>query len=187
MNSGFQITPDGKYSFPYVSEKCEEYYGVGPEVINQDASVMLDSVHEEDRLPLIDSIEQSYKSESDWSFEYRIHAADKKIHWLYGHATFEKDEDDIPTWYGMIIDITEKKILEQKIIELSTIDELTGTYKRREIINNLQETLYTRQRDSGKRIFSAASGAKSLSLSCPKPPDTMASKYVWICCGTFSP
>jgi diguanylate cyclase (GGDEF)-like protein/PAS domain S-box-containing protein len=144
----FQITPDGKYSFPYVSDKCREYYGVGPDVVKDDASVIFDAIFEEDRLPLLQSIEDAYKNQTDWNFEYRILAKGNKMRWLYGHASFEKDEEDVSTWYGMIIDITEKKLLEQKLIELSTIDELTGLYNRREIINKLQETLNTKHRYS---------------------------------------
>lgn len=144
----FQITHDGKYRFPYVSDKCRQYYGASPEAIKHDASIIFDAVHEDDKLSLIQSIESSYNSQSDWTFEYRIHAQNEQVRWLYGNASFEIDEDGLSTWHGMIIDITDKKELESKLIELSTIDELTGIYNRRETINKLQEVLHTSWRYS---------------------------------------
>lgn len=142
----FQIKNDGKYHFPYVSDKCRLFYDASPEAIQSDASIIFDAIYEDDRLPLIQSIESSYNDQTDWTFEYRIHASDEKVRWLYANASFEFDGDGIPTWHGMIIDITDKKELESKLIELSTVDELTGIYNRREMINRLNELMLNARR-----------------------------------------
>ncbi len=142
----FQITPDGKYSFPFASDKCTQYYGFSADEVKDDASLIFDAIYSEDRLPLMESIERAHQNQSDWTFEYRVIDKDGNIRWHYGNAAFEKDEEDVCTWHGMIIDITDKKILEHRLVELSTIDELTGLYNRREIINKLQETLNTQHR-----------------------------------------
>lgn len=45
------------------------------------------------------------------------------------------------TWYGVVVDISHRKDLEHRLLELSVTDELTGLYNRRFLLQRLGELL----------------------------------------------
>lgn len=136
----FQIDTDGKFSFPYVSEKAREFYGVEAEQIQQDADIVFNAIHPDDHAGLMASIDKSYQSLSHWSYEYRVIQYGTS-RWLQGNAIPEREVDGRVVWYGMINDIDRLKKLEMRLRELSTTDELTGLFNRRHLMTHLQRCL----------------------------------------------
>ncbi len=72
--------------------------------------------------------------------------------WLQGNAIPECAADGTVAWYGMINDIDRLKQLEMRLRELSSTDELTGLYNRRQLIAHLQSSLDQLQRHHSQPV-----------------------------------
>lgn len=141
----FRMWPDGSYDLPYVSEGITELYGVGPDEIQVQKSLVFDRVHPDDLPGLLESIQRSYQDLSPWSYEYRVLVEGQQL-WLQGVATPESEGEGVVTWYGLIVDISDRKALEQKLLKLSVTDELTGLYNRRYVFERLTDLLEEKRR-----------------------------------------
>lgn len=134
----FKMSPNGELSFPYVSEKTVEFYGLTSEQVRLDPNYVFNIVHPDDLPGLMESIEYSKKSMKTWHYEYRAVIKDK-LSWLKGVATPEIDEDGAILWYGIVTNIDKQKALENKLLTLSITDELTGLHNRRFILGELEK------------------------------------------------
>lgn len=141
----FHVSATGVFSFPYVSEKCIDFYGVAAQAIQDDADLAFDIVHPDDKPGLMESIAASMQTLDEWSYEYRIILKGKE-RWIAGSSVPEREADGSVIWYGMITDIDKQKQLERRLTALSSTDELTGLYNRRYLIEKLQQQLDTQKR-----------------------------------------
>lgn len=134
----FKMSPSGELSFPYVSEKTVEFYGLTSEQVRLDPNFVFNIVHPDDLPGLMESIELSKKTMEMWRYEYRIEIKDR-MSWLQGVAIPEIDEDGAILWYGIVTNIDKQKALEKKLLTLSITDELTGLHNRRFILAELEK------------------------------------------------
>ncbi len=134
----FKMMPDGKFSFPYVSEKTMDFYGLTPEEVRSNPDLVFNVIHPDDLPGLMESITHSKNTMTTWHYEYRAETKGK-MSWLYGVATPEIDEDGATIWYGIVTNIDKQKALENKLLKLSITDELTGLHNRRFILAELEE------------------------------------------------
>lgn len=143
----FRMYADGQFEFPYISEGVRDFYGHDSESIRRDPNLVFDVVHPDDLEKLHASILESYKTLNQWNCEYRVVVDDREI-WLEGIATPERDWEgqDMVTWYGVVVDITHRKRLEERLLQLSVTDELTGLYNRRFLLQRLAELLEEHRR-----------------------------------------
>ena len=58
----------------------------------------------------------------------------------------ESEGEGVVTWYGLVMDISQRKALEQKLVKLSMTDELTGLYNRRYLFERLTDLLEEKHR-----------------------------------------
>lgn len=133
-----RMTPSGELSFPYVSEKAIDFYGLTSEQVRSDPSYVFNVVHPDDLPGLMESIEHSKNTMTTWRYEYRT-VIKGKTAWLQGVSTPEIDEDGAILWYGIVTNIDKQKALENKLLKLSITDELTGLHNRRFILGELEE------------------------------------------------
>ncbi len=138
----FRMYADGRVEFPYVSEGVRDFYGQEPDAILNDASLVFELVHPEDADRLQESIMESYQALGQWTCEYRVVLDGREI-WLEGIAMPEREwlDQEVVTWYGLVVDISHRKALEARLLELSITDELTGLYNRRFLLQRLAELL----------------------------------------------
>lgn len=108
----YQFYPDGHSCFPYASEAIRQIYEVTPAQVQQDAQVVLERLHPEDRDRVIAHIQNSCQSLELWHDEYRVNLPERGLRWLEGHATPERLPDGSILWHGYIWDITERKTIE---------------------------------------------------------------------------
>lgn len=109
----FQLHSDGRSCFPYASEGLRDIYGLQPEEVREDASIVFARVYPDDLLAVTASIQASAKNLSVWHQEYRFLHPTKGLIWLEGRATPQQRSDDSILWHGFITDITQRKHLEQ--------------------------------------------------------------------------
>ncbi|MFC2993615.1 sensor domain-containing diguanylate cyclase [Halomonas tibetensis] len=136
----FVLDAEGRPSFPYTSSRVKEFYGATPEQVREDADLVFNAIHPDDRLSVQESIHRSAATLEDWHCEYRARAAGS-WHWVEGRATPEREPDGSTVWHGLIYLIDERKAMEERLRRLSLTDELTGLYNRRHLLARMEEEI----------------------------------------------
>lgn len=143
----YQHWPDGRTAFPYASPAIQKIYGVTPEQVKEDASLVFSKLYAEDLPALIASIEQSGRDLTIWQHEYRVYREGGTLAWLSGRALPEKMPDGSILWHGYIQDITETKQyylqLELANRELELVRERLNTASENALIGFWQANLET--------------------------------------------
>ena len=113
----FQLKPDGTMSFPYASNAMEDMFGYGHELINQDLSTIFSYTVQEDKDLFIERMLQSAKKLAPWNLEFRFNHPAKGLIWIEGNSIPTREPDGTTTWHGVIMDVTERKKIQDKINE----------------------------------------------------------------------
>ncbi len=138
----FRRSADGFMSYPFASPRVEEFFGLRPEDIVQDATPLHAMTHPEDAPRVLESILESARTMSSSHVEYRLLRPGYPERWVEVTATPEAEADGGVLWYGFFLDITERKRAEQDLKQaLESIDgiinaipdllfefDLNGTY-----------------------------------------------------------
>ncbi|MDO8651043.1 MAG: PAS domain-containing protein [Undibacterium sp.] len=162
----FQAFPDGTSCFPYASEAIIALYGVDPEQVKTDASVIFNLIHPDDLERLRSAIRLSAATLQTWHQEYRIKTAAGE-RWLTGDAHPELLADGSVLWHGFLIDISERKRIEQK---LSSADQ-----QMQLILKASNQGVFDFNVQTGEGNFSAEY-ARMLGLA---PEDFLDAKKFW--------
>jgi diguanylate cyclase (GGDEF)-like protein/PAS domain S-box-containing protein len=137
------VWPDGRVRFPYASPGMTQIFGVRPEELLEDGSIVSALVHADDIGRLRQSFADAAREMRPRQDEYRIRSIDGVEKWIYGHAVPEAQADGSIAWYGYFVDVTERKRAEAHIYDLAFRDTLTGLPNRAALIaalSNLSET-----------------------------------------------
>ncbi len=110
-----------------------DIYRVDPEEVKEDASKVFAILHPDDADAVAESIFASAKTLTPWQYEYRVKFDDDTVHWLYGNALPQAEADGSVLWHGFITDITERKLIEEKLSQSES--------HYREIFENSADTL----------------------------------------------
>ena len=113
----FRLHPDGRASFPYVSEAISALYRhrLNPADVQDDASPVFALIHPDDLAGVSASIQQSAQQLTPWEHEYRIRFDDGTERWLHASAMPEREADGVVLWHGFISDMTQRKLAEEKL------------------------------------------------------------------------
>ena len=103
----YRLRPDGTVSFPYVSEGIRSIYRVTPDEVREDASVVHECIHPDDRERMLRAVEESGRTLQPLRIEYRVRFADGTVRWLLGYSNAEREADGSILWHGHIMDVTE--------------------------------------------------------------------------------
>ncbi len=109
----YQIFDNGDVRFSYVSDGCRELFGVQPEQIRRNPDIIPQMTHPDDVAGLNQSMADCAKSLNNWEYEWRIITPYKELKWLQGFSRLEKQPDGTIFSDGCIIDITERKLVEE--------------------------------------------------------------------------
>ncbi|QTF93708.1 diguanylate cyclase [Halomonas sp. BM-2019] len=120
----------GRLELLYASEGLEAMTGASPEPVMDDIERLLEKLLPEDRHRLETSLAQSAVSLEAWQLEFRLDLAGG-IRWLEGRAEPQRRRDGDTLWDGLLVDITERKRVEQQVRRLVGTDMLTGALNRR--------------------------------------------------------
>ncbi|MCK5697088.1 MAG: PAS domain S-box protein, partial [Gammaproteobacteria bacterium] len=117
----FLMRNDGTSCFPYASDKIMDIYHISPDEVKEDASKAFEILHPDDYKRVVLSIQESARTLEPWKLEYRIKFPDNTVHWLYGNAIPERDNNGNTIWNGFITDITEKRIAQDRMRLLASV------------------------------------------------------------------
>lgn len=110
----FQMSADGDMSFPYISEKFTEMTGLATEKIYEDASVLLDGVHDDIKDDFFEKMVMSAKNLQEFKYVglYNARGGDK---WIEVRSTPSRREDGSILWDGVFIDVDKQKKAEDAL------------------------------------------------------------------------
>ncbi len=111
----FRRNTDGSISFPFVSPSCYEIYELPSEVIQQDATSIIDCIHPDDRQSFEDSLSLSAQTLQPWHWEGRITTPSGQLKWLQGASRPELQANGEILWDGLVMDVTARKIAEVEL------------------------------------------------------------------------
>lgn len=139
----YRLYPDGHACFPYASSAIEQIYRVTADAVKEDANLVIDILHPDDRDRILLSIKDSAEHLTPWQLEYRTQFADGTVRWLYGNALPHLTAEGAVSWYGFITDVTA-----QKAIELQLRTALTEAKRFREAMDYVSSYIYMKDTDS---------------------------------------
>ncbi len=106
---------DGTIVYPFVSEGSRAIYGIEPERIMLDASIITKMWHPDDIGEYMRRVEECRRTLKPFDMECRIVLPDGTIKWLRVHSMPELEADGGIRFYGVRIDISQQKVLESQL------------------------------------------------------------------------
>ncbi len=110
----FRLAPDGAVSFPYVSAFSQELWELEPELIYQNANLMIDQIHPDDRAEFDRTGQHSAATLQPWEWTGRIVTPSGKLKWIQAHSRPELQTDGSILWDGLLVDISDRVRLEKE-------------------------------------------------------------------------
>lgn len=144
----YWVSPQPPYEPIYVSPGM---HGLGYTEEEWMGPLWLQILHPEDRDHILAETEAAVAARRPVEYEYRVIAKDGSVRWIHDRGAFVEDEHGRPiAWRGVMLDVTERRRLEERIAALSEEDELTGLLNRRGFRRMGEQALKTVER-SGRR------------------------------------
>jgi PAS domain S-box-containing protein len=101
--------PDGRVWFEFMSLAIEAIHEISVNQILQDANVLLQRIHPDDKESYERAVRQSAEQLTPFSHQWRIITPSGKVKWLQGNSQPERRADGAIAWYGVVIDLTERQ------------------------------------------------------------------------------
>ncbi|CQR46762.1 Phytochrome-like protein cph2 [Paraliobacillus sp. PM-2] len=109
----------------YASEGTEELFEMPLHDIYDNATVWEDIIHPEDKNNILHQQQALLKGETLYQ-QYRIQLPNGKVKWVYDQTIpWFNENDQLARIFGVLVDITKEKQLQQEINYLATYDQLT--------------------------------------------------------------
>ncbi|WP_148861103.1 sensor domain-containing diguanylate cyclase [Marinobacter fonticola] len=137
---------DDAWTMKFVSDGCREVTGYAPDELtdNRDVSfvdMIDDSANEEN----VHIVEQAVAEAEPYSIEYPLTRRDGSRIWVWERGRSVQVDGELML-EGILMDISDRKALEQELERLATLDALTGLYNRREAERRLHEEISRSER-----------------------------------------
>jgi diguanylate cyclase (GGDEF)-like protein len=116
-----------------------ELFGVAPEELVEDSSILVRRIHPDDRARVGATLDASQETLAAWQCEYRVLVPGRPERWISAHAFPEREADGSTLWHGFLADATERKRAEEHIYRLAFFDPLTGLPNRSRLLELLGE------------------------------------------------
>lgn len=113
----YKILPDGNDELDYISRGSEEIWGFSPEEVHANNNLIWNKIHDSDIQELRQSITESAEKLSPWNQEWRYIKPDGTMHWHNGIGIPHEQDNGTIVWDSIIIDITDKKQMQEKMIK----------------------------------------------------------------------
>jgi PAS domain S-box-containing protein len=107
----FTLSPDSRMAFPYSSEGIVDLFDVMPADVADNASLLFERIHPEDRSIIQQSIAKSAKTLESWAEEFRVVLPSGLVRWLSAQSSPSLLENGTILWHGFVHDVTYQKEL----------------------------------------------------------------------------
>lgn len=103
---------DGTWYFEHMSRAIETIHELSVDQVLADASLLLDRIHPEDRPGYEAAVQHSLETLERFEYEWRIINPSGTVKWLRGTSQPQRRDNGDVAWYGVVLDITERKAFE---------------------------------------------------------------------------
>lgn len=111
----FLLRQDGSVSFPYVSPSCKELFALESEAIQNNAQVLIQLIHPEDRAGFEQSVAHSAATLESWHWEGRF-LCTGRVQWAHCASRPRRLSNGDILWDGLLMDITAHKQVEKTLL-----------------------------------------------------------------------
>ena len=112
-----EIDRSGISRYRFVSEGAREIFGVSPQVILEDADLVMRYLHPDDQDRLAADLGSVLDTAKPLTGEFRIVTPDGQVKWLLRRSSAVRQEADFQVRVGVLLDITEQKNVETALRE----------------------------------------------------------------------
>lgn len=112
----------------YVSEGAFEIFGVPHKESNRFGE-FFQKISKEDLDRILEKIKISRKLFQPWSIEFRVMHEEKGEIWVEANSTPQRNPDNSITWYGHLMEITDRKLEEINILKAKENAEMANSAK----------------------------------------------------------
>ncbi|MFB2876276.1 PAS domain S-box protein [Floridanema aerugineum] len=116
----FVINSNGAIGFEYMSPSIEEIYEFPQEEVLENPQIMFDAFDPEDYQSYQEAVAISSQNLAPFSHEWRIFTASGKLKWVQAKSRPERRENGDTVWYGVLFDVSDRKIASQALQESQT-------------------------------------------------------------------
>lgn len=142
---------DEYWTMLFVSNGCRELTGYEPEELVNNARVSYAELIEEGgNEEILRAVESAIGNAEPFSIEYPLVRKDGRRIWVWERGRAVEDDGEL-VLEGIVLDISDRKALEDELSELATRDPLTGVLNRRELSRLLEEEV-VRARRYGREL-----------------------------------
>ncbi|MCD1646692.1 putative bifunctional diguanylate cyclase/phosphodiesterase [Marinobacter adhaerens] len=151
----FRMYPDGHGTFPFISEKVEELFGLAADQLGKDAQPLLNLIEDDDKASFLEKVEESRLQMTPFETDFRAFKKDGRAAWIEARSVPARLADNSTIWHGYFYDVTDRKQSESEIEKLAFYDPLTGLPNRRLLRDRLAQALTgsTRDQNHGALVF----------------------------------
>ncbi|MDB9313011.1 EAL domain-containing protein [Spirulina sp. CS-785/01] len=110
----YVLHPDGSDQVIYMSPGCYDLWEIQPEAVVQNAQVLWDMVHPDDREGMYESVQESVQTLQPWFWQWRIITPSRQLKWLEAAGRPERQENGDVVWDTLIMDVSDRKRNEAK-------------------------------------------------------------------------
>lgn len=118
------LRPDGTDAVLYMSPGCYQLWEVQAAVVEQDARVLWEMIDPEDLQAMRVSVMHSAQTLETWYCEWRIQTPSGRRKWLQAIGHPIRQSDDSVLWHTVILDVSDRKAVEQALKVQRDFNEL---------------------------------------------------------------
>ena len=139
----------------YISPSIERVLGFTQREWMEDVGLWDRLLHPDDAEPVILNEEECARSGETLVQEYRITRADGRTVWIRDEMTVLRgpDNDAPPLFFGVFLDVTDRKAMEAELERLALEDSLTGLPNRALFSDRLGHAIDRRERDQATAVY----------------------------------
>ncbi|CAA7627493.1 EAL domain-containing protein [Magnetospirillum sp. SS-4] len=119
------LAPDGRFEFSYVSEGCRSILGMGPDELLAEPQRFLALLDPDEQRAFLTALGRSARTMEPFDEEMSVVGADGRRHWLRGQSRPTSRPGGVVVWDGVMLDVTDRKLAEQRLSFLAYHDPLT--------------------------------------------------------------
>lgn len=137
----YRCLNDENWTMKFVSSGCKQLTGYDADALVDSREVSYASIiHEADRKQVQREVKQALLQNRPFAMEYLIRHRDGHLIWVWEQGQTVKI-DDMAYLEGIVLDINQRKLMEQELEKLATHDPLTGLFNRRQFEQQLNDEL----------------------------------------------
>ncbi|MFO7994455.1 MAG: diguanylate cyclase [Marinobacter sp.] len=137
---------DEHWTMLFVSSGCRDLTGYEPdELVNNQRISYAELIADGSNDAILRAVESAIGNAEPFSVEYTIVRNDGRSIWVWERGRAVEDNGDL-VLEGIILDISDRKALEDELSELAIRDPLTGLFNRREMTRLLDEEIARAER-----------------------------------------